>query len=186
MTWRVPLHSLKKLVQQNWSTGSQIFFRWNLLAYLALALLAIFESLPMHDILRGWKVINFFPFPFLCSCFPLNIFQMFDNPTIYLFYLLLYSRFAKEWRKYLDEEARIMKDVPGWTIPDDGCLLQPVNSVPRSGKLTPPLIVVILGAYRTVEDHCFLHLLNLIGSISMLVSISLLVYVCADEINFVL
>ncbi|KAL0376870.1 UNVERIFIED_CONTAM: NADH dehydrogenase [ubiquinone] 1 alpha subcomplex subunit-B [Sesamum calycinum] len=26
------------------------------------------------------------------------------------------ERFVKEWKKYLEEEARIMKDVPGWKV----------------------------------------------------------------------
>lgn len=38
-------------------------------------------------------------------------------------------RFVKEWRKYLEEEARIMKDVPGWKVGE---------SVYHSGKWMPP------------------------------------------------
>ncbi|KAG8369740.1 hypothetical protein BUALT_Bualt14G0045200 [Buddleja alternifolia] len=29
------------------------------------------------------------------------------------------ERFVKEWKKYLEEEARIMKDVPGWKVGDN-------------------------------------------------------------------
>ncbi|KAI3918629.1 hypothetical protein MKX01_041949 [Papaver californicum] len=36
------------------------------------------------------------------------------------------ERFASEWKKYLEEEARIMKDVPGWKVVG--------NSVLMSGK----------------------------------------------------
>ncbi|KAJ4778123.1 NADH dehydrogenase [ubiquinone] 1 alpha subcomplex subunit 13 [Rhynchospora pubera] len=39
------------------------------------------------------------------------------------------ERFVKEWNKYLDEEARIMKDVPGWKVGE---------SVYSSGKWMPP------------------------------------------------
>ncbi|KAF3796351.1 NADH dehydrogenase ubiquinone 1 alpha subcomplex subunit 13-B [Nymphaea thermarum] len=39
------------------------------------------------------------------------------------------ERFVKEWKKYLDEEARIMKDVPGWKVGE---------SVYHSGKWMPP------------------------------------------------
>uniref|UniRef100_A0A3Q7I832 NADH dehydrogenase [ubiquinone] 1 alpha subcomplex subunit 13 n=1 Tax=Solanum lycopersicum TaxID=4081 RepID=A0A3Q7I832_SOLLC len=37
--------------------------------------------------------------------------------------------FVKEWKKYLEEEARIMKDVPGWKVGE---------SVYNSGKWMPP------------------------------------------------
>ncbi|KAF5950622.1 hypothetical protein HYC85_012615 [Camellia sinensis] len=37
--------------------------------------------------------------------------------------------FVKEWRKYLEEEARIMKDVPGWKVGE---------SVYHSGRWMPP------------------------------------------------
>ncbi|PHT85486.1 NADH dehydrogenase [ubiquinone] 1 alpha subcomplex subunit 13, partial [Capsicum annuum] len=39
------------------------------------------------------------------------------------------ERFVKEWKKYLEEEARIMKDVPGWKVGE---------SVYNSGKWMPP------------------------------------------------
>ncbi|XP_020269597.1 NADH dehydrogenase [ubiquinone] 1 alpha subcomplex subunit 13-B-like [Asparagus officinalis] len=39
------------------------------------------------------------------------------------------ERFVKEWKKYLEEEARIMKDVPGWKVGE---------SVYHSGRWTPP------------------------------------------------
>ncbi|CAL9189702.1 unnamed protein product [Musa hybrid cultivar] len=39
------------------------------------------------------------------------------------------ERFVKEWNKYLEEEARIMKDVPGWKVGE---------SVYNSGKWVPP------------------------------------------------
>ncbi|KAJ0568178.1 hypothetical protein HanIR_Chr06g0293221 [Helianthus annuus] len=39
------------------------------------------------------------------------------------------ERFVKEWRKYLEEEARIMKDVPGWKVGE---------SVYHSGRWMPP------------------------------------------------
>jgi hypothetical protein len=38
-------------------------------------------------------------------------------------------RFVKEWKKYLEEEAKIMKDVPGWKVGE---------SVYNSGKWMPP------------------------------------------------
>uniref|UniRef100_A0ACD5WRI0 Uncharacterized protein n=1 Tax=Avena sativa TaxID=4498 RepID=A0ACD5WRI0_AVESA len=39
------------------------------------------------------------------------------------------ERFVKEWKKYLEEEARIMKNVPGWKVGE---------SVYNSGKWMPP------------------------------------------------
>ncbi|GJW41794.1 NADH dehydrogenase [ubiquinone] 1 alpha subcomplex subunit 13-B [Tanacetum coccineum] len=39
------------------------------------------------------------------------------------------EKFVKEWQKYLEEEARIMKDVPGWKVGE---------SVYHSGKWMPP------------------------------------------------
>ncbi|GKF17278.1 NADH dehydrogenase [ubiquinone] 1 alpha subcomplex subunit 13-B, partial [Tanacetum coccineum] len=39
------------------------------------------------------------------------------------------GKFVKEWQKYLEEEARIMKDVPGWKVGE---------SVYHSGKWMPP------------------------------------------------
>ncbi|CAL5416590.1 unnamed protein product [Camellia sinensis] len=39
------------------------------------------------------------------------------------------ERFVKEWKKYLEEEARIMKDVPGWKVGE---------SVYNSGRWMPP------------------------------------------------
>ncbi|KAL8167171.1 hypothetical protein V2J09_008670 [Rumex salicifolius] len=39
------------------------------------------------------------------------------------------ERFVKEWKKYLEEEARIMKDVPGWKVGE---------SVYHSGRWMPP------------------------------------------------
>jgi NADH dehydrogenase (ubiquinone) 1 alpha subcomplex subunit 13 len=36
---------------------------------------------------------------------------------------------VKEWKKYLEEEARIMKDVPGWKVGEN---------VYNSGKWMPP------------------------------------------------
>ncbi|CAH9101160.1 unnamed protein product [Cuscuta europaea] len=39
------------------------------------------------------------------------------------------QRFVKEWRKYVEEEARIMKDVPGWKVGE---------SVYNSGRWMPP------------------------------------------------
>jgi NADH dehydrogenase (ubiquinone) 1 alpha subcomplex subunit 13 len=38
-------------------------------------------------------------------------------------------RFVKEWKKYLEEEARIMKDVSGWKVGEN---------VYNSGKWMPP------------------------------------------------
>lgn len=40
-----------------------------------------------------------------------------------------FFRFVKEWKKYLEEEARIMKDVPGWKVGEN---------VYHSGKWMPP------------------------------------------------
>lgn len=42
---------------------------------------------------------------------------------------VMLCRFVKEWKKYLEEEARIMKDVPGWKVGE---------SVYNSGKWMPP------------------------------------------------
>ncbi|RVX19404.1 NADH dehydrogenase [ubiquinone] 1 alpha subcomplex subunit 13-B [Vitis vinifera] len=39
------------------------------------------------------------------------------------------ERFVKEWKKYLEEEARIMKNVPGWKVGE---------SVYNSGRWMPP------------------------------------------------
>ncbi|KAK3029544.1 hypothetical protein RJ639_038503, partial [Escallonia herrerae] len=39
------------------------------------------------------------------------------------------ERFVVEWKKYLEEEARIMKDVPGWKVGE---------SVYNSGRWMPP------------------------------------------------
>ncbi|KAJ0966500.1 hypothetical protein J5N97_023417 [Dioscorea zingiberensis] len=39
------------------------------------------------------------------------------------------ERFVGEWKKYLEEEARIMKDVPGWKVGEN---------VYNSGKWMPP------------------------------------------------
>jgi len=38
-------------------------------------------------------------------------------------------RFVKEWNKYLEEEARIMKNVPGWKVGEN---------VYHSGRWMPP------------------------------------------------
>lgn len=50
------------------------------------------------------------------------------SPSTYN-WLLWMCRFVKEWKKYLEEEARIMKDVPGWKVGE---------SVYHSGKWMPP------------------------------------------------
>ncbi|KAL2469558.1 NADH dehydrogenase [ubiquinone] 1 alpha subcomplex subunit 13-B [Abeliophyllum distichum] len=39
------------------------------------------------------------------------------------------ERFVKEWKKYLEEEAKIMKDVPGWKVGEN---------VYHSGRWMPP------------------------------------------------
>ena len=39
------------------------------------------------------------------------------------------SRFVKEWKKYLEYEAEVMKDVPGWKVGE---------SVYHSGRWVPP------------------------------------------------
>lgn len=39
------------------------------------------------------------------------------------------SRFVKNWKKALEDEARIMKDVPGWKVGEN---------VYNSGKWMPP------------------------------------------------
>lgn len=55
--------------------------------------------------------------------------------VLYLFHVIVYMcfifffRFVKEWHKYLEEEARIMKDVPGWKVGE---------SVYHSGRWMPP------------------------------------------------
>ncbi|KAL2230179.1 UNVERIFIED_CONTAM: NADH dehydrogenase ubiquinone 1 alpha subcomplex subunit 13-B [Sesamum indicum] len=53
------------------------------------------------------------------------------------------ERFVKEWKKYLEEEARIMKDVPGWKVGE---------SVYHSGRWMPPAT----GELR--PDICFFTL----------------------------
>ena len=40
-----------------------------------------------------------------------------------------FSRFVKEWHKYLEYEAEVMKDVPGWKVGE---------SVYHSGRWVPP------------------------------------------------
>ncbi|GKV53280.1 hypothetical protein SLEP1_g59815 [Rubroshorea leprosula] len=39
------------------------------------------------------------------------------------------ERFVKEWKKYLEYEAEVMKDVPGWKVGE---------SVYNSGRWMPP------------------------------------------------
>lgn len=43
--------------------------------------------------------------------------------------LLHFSRFVREWKKYLEYEAEVMKDVPGWKVGE---------SVYNSGRWVPP------------------------------------------------
>lgn len=47
----------------------------------------------------------------------------------HLRYIYLLSRFVTNWKKALEEEARIMKDVPGWKVGEN---------VYNSGKWMPP------------------------------------------------
>lgn len=46
-----------------------------------------------------------------------------------LFCLFPFSRFVDEWHKYLEYEAEVMKDVPGWKVGE---------SVYHSGRWVPP------------------------------------------------
>lgn len=43
--------------------------------------------------------------------------------------LLYFPRFVREWKKYLEYEAEVMKDVPGWKVGE---------SVYNSGRWMPP------------------------------------------------
>ena len=45
------------------------------------------------------------------------------------FCLSTFYRFVKEWKKYLEYEAEVMKDVPGWKVGE---------SVYHSGRWVPP------------------------------------------------
>lgn len=45
------------------------------------------------------------------------------------YYVPIIHRFVKEWNKYLEEEARIMKNVPGWKVGEN---------VYHSGRWMPP------------------------------------------------
>ena len=45
------------------------------------------------------------------------------------FLVTIEHRFVKEWKKYLEDEARIMKNVPGWKVGE---------SVYHSGRWVPP------------------------------------------------
>ena len=59
-------------------------------------------------------------------CFPPLIYKIsmsFLSPYFPLF------RFVKEWKKYLEYEAEVMKDVPGWKVGE---------SVYNSGRWMPP------------------------------------------------
>lgn len=64
-------------------------------------------------------------FPFQAHVY---LFQSADCFCLCYCFLCLF-RFVKEWKKYLEEEARIMKDVPGWKVGE---------SVYNSGKWMPP------------------------------------------------
>ncbi|RZC69241.1 hypothetical protein C5167_032327 [Papaver somniferum] len=46
------------------------------------------------------------------------------------------ERFASEWKKYLEEEARIMKDVPGWKV-GESVYHSKRWMPPASGELRP-------------------------------------------------
>lgn len=51
--------------------------------------------------------------------------------TIFISIILFVSssRFVREWNKYLEYEAEVMKDVPGWKVGE---------SVYNSGRWVPP------------------------------------------------
>ena len=65
---------------------------------------------------------------FSSQLFPLHFFVL----TILILmsgFFSVHIRFVKEWKKYLEEEASIMKDVPGWKVGE---------SVYNSGRWMPP------------------------------------------------
>jgi hypothetical protein len=66
-----------------------------------------------------------------------------------------FCRFVKEWHKYLEYEADIMKDVPGWKVGESV-----YNSgrwvPPSSGELRPDVWWCYFG-HHYQELVCFLH-----------------------------
>lgn len=52
-------------------------------------------------------------------------------------------RFVKEWKKYVEEEARIMKDVPGWKVGE---------CVYNSGRWMPPATGELRPDVRRFQD----------------------------------
>lgn len=48
-----------------------------------------------------------------------------------LCFLFYFFRFVQEWKKYLEYEAEVMKDVPGWKVGEN---------VYHSGRWIPPAI----------------------------------------------
>lgn len=65
---------------------------------------------------------------FKFCCFPLNAKYINCKSTATFFFCPLF-RFVKEWKKYLEYEAEVMKDVPGWKVGEN---------VYNSGKWMPP------------------------------------------------
>lgn len=55
------------------------------------------------------------------------------------------ERYVREWKKYLEEEARIMKDVPGWkvvTTREGGCLQPQESSALMFGESVNFLVII--------------------------------------------
>ena len=73
---------------------------------------------------RGWKVVAIFS-----QTFSPSFFCSYHFKHCPWFLCLFHFRFVKEWKKYLEEEARIMKNVPGWKVGE---------SVYNSGRWMPP------------------------------------------------
>ncbi|EMS55021.1 hypothetical protein TRIUR3_11800 [Triticum urartu] len=67
------------------------------------------------------------------------------------------ERFVKEWKKYLEEEARIMKNVPGWKVGE---------SVYNSGKWMPPAT----GELRPEVCSCHISLIGVITANMMVLA----------------
>lgn len=60
-----------------------------------------------------------------CACSNLQKVILFQSP----FCILWINRFVSEWKKYLEYEADVMKDVPGWKVGEN---------VYNSGRWMPP------------------------------------------------
>ena len=77
--------------------------------------------------MKGNKETSFSTYLILCKSY-----DCWKNPvmfTLKIYHFAFFIRFVKEWKKYLEDEARIMKDVPGWKVGEN---------VYNSGRWMPP------------------------------------------------